>query len=70
MFNLSGVSKMKKDGRLALIPGFIIIILGFLIIPNIAGIYSGSNVCGHANMNIVGFSIIFIGICIVVKENK
>ena len=60
---------MKKYGKLALIPGFIIIILGFLIIPRIAGIYSGINVCGHSNMNIVGFAIVFIGIYIVIKEN-
>ena len=70
MFYFFGVRNMKKDGKLALIPGFIIVILGFLIIPSIAGIYSGSNVCGHSNMNIVGFAIIFIGIYTVIKENK
>jgi hypothetical protein len=61
---------MKKYGKLALIPGFIVIILGFIIMPVIAEFISGSTVSLYSQMGIVGLVIVFIGIYIVIKENQ
>ena len=46
---------MKKGGKLALIPGFIIIILGFLSIPAIAEFISGGYVSSYSHMGVIGF---------------
>jgi hypothetical protein len=61
---------MKSDGKGPLIVGLIIIILGVLIIPNIATLIFGSSVCAHSNMYLVGLAIILIGIYLVLKEIK
>lgn len=61
---------MKKYGKLALIPGFIIIILGFLSMPVIAEFISGGNVSIYSQMGVVGLAIVFIGIYVVIKENQ
>jgi hypothetical protein len=55
---------------ISLIFGFIIIILGVMIIPFISTYIFGSYVCGHSNMYLAGLVIIIIGIYIVMKENK
>ena len=61
---------MKKYGKLALIPGYIIIILGFLNMPVIAEFISGGNVSIYSQMGVVGLAIVFIGRYIVIKENQ
>ncbi len=61
---------MKKYGKLALIPGFIIIILGFIIMPVIAEFISGGDVSIYSQMGVVGLAIVFIGIYVVIKENQ
>ena len=61
---------MKSDGKGSLIIGLIIILLGVLIIPAIATLIFGSNVCAHYNMYLVGIAIILIGIYLVLKEIK
>ena len=61
---------MKKYGKLALIPGFIIIILGFLSIPAIAEFISEGYVSSYSHMGVVGLAIVFIGMYIVIKENQ
>ena len=61
---------MKMNNKLALLPGVIIIVLGILIIPVISSVFFGDYVCGHSNMNIVGFAIIFIGIYVFIKEKN
>jgi len=57
---------MKK----LLLLGFLIIILGFLILPFISTFIFGLYVCGHYNMYLVGLVIILIGFYIVLKEIK
>jgi hypothetical protein len=61
---------MKKYRKLAVMPGFIVIILGFIIMPVIAEFISGNNVSLYSQLGIVGLAIVFIGIYIVIKENK
>jgi len=59
---------MKIIKKLALIPGYIIILLGFLILPKIRELITGEYLYSHPSMNIVGLAIIFIGIYFIVKE--
>ena len=61
---------MKKYGKLALIPGFIICILGFLSMPVIAEFISGGYVSTYSQLGVVGLAIVFIGIYIVIRENQ
>ncbi|KYK23749.1 hypothetical protein AYK24_07055 [Thermoplasmatales archaeon SG8-52-4] len=61
---------MKDIGKYSIILGFIIIILGLLIIPTISKLVFGNYVCNHTNMNLVGLAIVFIGMYIVIKEKK
>lgn len=56
--------------KIFLILGLIIIILGFMIIPNISMYIFRSYVCGHYNMYLVGFTFILLGIYIIFKEIK
>lgn len=54
--------------NISLIIGFILIILGIMIIPFVSTYIFGEYVCGHYNMYLAGIAIILIGIYIVTRD--